>query len=45
MNVRIPSDTITLPGNPTQVIIDMNSVPSGGGGLGRVVVQIYVKQP
>jgi uncharacterized protein (TIGR03437 family) len=44
VNVRIPSDTITLPNNPTQVIIDLNSVPSGGAGLGRFV-QIYVKQP
>jgi len=44
INVRIPKDQITLPGNPTQVVVFQNSVPSGGGGLGRGVI-IYVKQP
>ena len=44
LNVLIPSDTITTPTSPTQVIVDQNSVPSGGAGVGRFV-QIYVKQP
>lgn len=44
VNVRIPADQITLPTNPTQVVIFQNSVPSGGGGFGRKVI-IYVKQP
>jgi uncharacterized protein (TIGR03437 family) len=43
VNVQIPLDVITTPTNPTQVILDLNSVPSGGGGLGRPVL-IYVKQ-
>ncbi len=44
VNVRIPKNQITLAENPTQVVIFQNSVPSGGGGLGRKVI-IYVKQP
>jgi uncharacterized protein (TIGR03437 family) len=44
VNVRIPTDVITLPTNPTQVIILQNSHPSGGAGLGRAVL-IYVRQP
>ena len=43
VNVTIPDTVITTPTNPTQVIILQNSVPSGGGGLGRTVL-IYVKQ-
>jgi uncharacterized protein (TIGR03437 family) len=43
VNVQIPLDVITTPTNPTQVILDLNSVPSGGGGLGRPVL-VYVKQ-
>lgn len=44
VNVKIPGDVITLPNNPTQVIVLQDSIPSGGGGLGRAVI-IYVKQP
>ena len=44
VNVKIPSTTITLPTNPTQVIVLQDSQPSGGGGLGRPVI-IYVRQP
>jgi len=44
VNVRIPKNQITLPENPTQVVIFQNSVPSGGAGFGRKVI-IYVKQP
>jgi uncharacterized protein (TIGR03437 family) len=44
VNVKIPGDVITLPTSPTQVIVLQDSVPSGGGGLGRPVL-IYVKQP
>jgi uncharacterized protein (TIGR03437 family) len=43
INVMIPDTVITTPTNPTQVVVIQNSVPSGGGGLGRFV-QIYVKQ-
>jgi uncharacterized protein (TIGR03437 family) len=42
INVLIPDTVITTPTNPTQVIVIQNSVPSGGGGLGRPVI-IYVK--
>ncbi len=44
VNVKIPADVITLPPNPTQVVILQNSHPSGGGALGRPVL-IYVKKP
>ncbi|MES1261092.1 MAG: hypothetical protein ABUS49_05080, partial [Acidobacteriota bacterium] len=44
VNVKIPSDVVTLPNNPVQVVILQNSHPSGGGALGRPVL-IYVKQP
>jgi uncharacterized protein (TIGR03437 family) len=44
VNVRIPSDTITLPNSPTQVIVIQDTAPSGGLPLGRPVI-IYVKQP
>jgi uncharacterized protein (TIGR03437 family) len=42
LNLLIPDTVITLPNNPTQVIVLQNSVPSGGGGFGRAVI-IYVK--
>jgi uncharacterized protein (TIGR03437 family) len=41
LNIVIPDSVITLPDNPTQVII-LDNVPSGGAGLGRAVL-IYVK--
>jgi uncharacterized protein (TIGR03437 family) len=44
INVRVPVDAITLPTSPTQVLVQANSVPSGGGALGRPVF-IYVKRP
>ncbi len=43
INVLIPNTVITLPNNPTQVVVIQNNVPSGGAGIGRFV-QIYVKQ-
>jgi uncharacterized protein (TIGR03437 family) len=43
LNLKIPDTTITLPENPVQVIINQNSVFSGGGGFGRLV-GIYVKR-
>jgi len=43
LNVLIPKTTITLPTNPTQVLLIVNSQASGGGGVGRAVI-IYVKQ-
>ena len=43
INVLIPNTVITLPNNPTQVVVIQNNVPSGGAGLGRFV-QIYVTQ-
>jgi hypothetical protein len=43
INVQIPDTVITLPNNPTQVVIIQDNVASGGGGLGRTV-GIYVKQ-
>lgn len=42
LNVMIPDSVITTPGFPTQVIVILNNVPSGGGGLNRPVL-IYVK--
>ncbi len=42
LNVVIPSDTITLPTNPTVVLAFQGTVPSGNATR---VVQIYVKQP
>lgn len=42
LNIVIPDSVITLPDNPTQVILILNNVPSGGAGIGRDV-QIYVK--
>ncbi len=44
INVVIPPHTITMPGNPTTVLVEQASVPSGDARLGRVV-QIYVRQP
>jgi uncharacterized protein (TIGR03437 family) len=44
INVRIPADVVTLANNPTQVVVLQDSHPSGGGGIGRLVL-IYVKQP
>jgi len=43
LNLLIPKTVITLPSNPTQVVIVVNSIASGGGGLGRSVI-VYVKQ-
>lgn len=42
LNVTIPKDVITLPTNPTYVVVQEDSVFSGGPALGRAV-QIYVK--
>jgi uncharacterized protein (TIGR03437 family) len=42
LNVVIPDSVITLPDNPTQIILIVNGVPSGGAGIGRNVL-IYVK--
>ena len=44
VNFVIPGDTITLPNNPTQVVILQDSQPTGGIPLGRLVI-IYVRQP
>jgi uncharacterized protein (TIGR03437 family) len=42
LNLVIPDTVITTPTNPTQLILILNNVPSGGEGVGREV-QIYVK--
>jgi uncharacterized protein (TIGR03437 family) len=42
INVLIPDSVITTPNFPTQVVVLLDGVPSGGGGLGRPVL-IYVK--
>ncbi len=44
INVKIPANLLTLPNNPVQVVVLSNNVPSGGGGVGRLV-EIYVRQP
>jgi uncharacterized protein (TIGR03437 family) len=44
VNVTIPRDIITLPTNPTYLVIIQDSNPSGSPATGRAV-QIYVKQP
>jgi uncharacterized protein (TIGR03437 family) len=44
VNVTIPNDIVTLPNNPTYVVIIQDSVASGSPSTGRAV-QIYVKQP
>ncbi len=43
LNIVIPDSVITTPTNPTQVIVEQDSFPSGGATIGRNV-QIYVKQ-
>lgn len=43
LTVTIPDTVITTPTNPTQVIIILDNIPSGGAGIGRNV-EIYVKQ-
>ena len=42
LNVVIPKETVTLPNNPTYLIVVQNSVTSGSPSVGRSV-QIYVK--
>jgi uncharacterized protein (TIGR03437 family) len=44
VNVTIPKDIVTLPNNPTYVVIIQDSIASGSPATGRGV-QIYVKQP
>ena len=44
INVRIPKDVVSLPAAPVQVLVQVNSLYSGGGGAGRPVY-IYVKPP
>ena len=44
LNVKIPADVVSIPTIPVQVIVQVNSVISGGGGVGRPVY-IYVKAP
>ena len=44
INVQIPSDVISVPGSSVQVVVEVNSLVSSGGGLGRPVY-IYVKAP
>ena len=44
INVMIPSDVVTLPTNPVNVIVIQDSVASADIRQGRVV-EIYVKQP
>ena len=42
INVMIPANAITLPTNPTDVLVIFGNVPSGNASR---VVEIYVKQP
>jgi uncharacterized protein (TIGR03437 family) len=42
LNVVIPNDIVTLPTNPTYVVIIQNSIASGSPSVNRAV-QIYVK--
>lgn len=44
INVQIPTDVVSLPADPVQVFVEVNSEVSGGGGFGRPVY-IYVKAP
>jgi uncharacterized protein (TIGR03437 family) len=44
INVKLPQDVISLPASPVQVVVQADSLPSGGGGLGRPVY-IYVAAP
>ena len=41
INVQIPQNVVSLPAAPVQVFVQVNSLVSGGGGLGRPVY-IYV---
>jgi hypothetical protein len=42
INVTIPANVITLPNNPTDVLVIFGNVASGNASR---VVEIYVKQP
>jgi uncharacterized protein (TIGR03437 family) len=44
VNIVIPKDIVTLPTNPTYVVIIQDSVASGSPSVNRPV-EIYVKQP
>ncbi len=44
LNVIIPLDVVSIPTIPVQVLVQADSIISGGGGLGRPVY-IYVKAP
>jgi uncharacterized protein (TIGR03437 family) len=44
LNVIVPTDVVSIPTIPVQVLIQADSIISGGGGLGRPVY-IYVKAP
>jgi len=44
LNVKIPLDIVSLPTVPVQVVVQVNSIFSSGGGFGRPVY-IYVKAP
>jgi uncharacterized protein (TIGR03437 family) len=44
VNVMIPNDVVTLPNNPTYVVIIQDSIASGSPSVNRPV-EIYVKQP
>ena len=43
INVKIPADVVSLPSNPTQVVVQVNSLPSGGGGVLNRPVYVNVK--
>ena len=44
LNVIVPTDVVSIPTIPVQVLVQVDSIISGGGGLGRPVY-IYVKAP
>jgi len=44
LNVKIPIDVVSIPTLPVQVFVQVNSLISGGKGVGRPVY-IYVKAP
>lgn len=44
INVEIPGNVVSLPTNPVQVFVEVDSAISGGGGFGRPVY-IYVTAP
>ncbi len=44
INVKIPQDAISTPTSPVQVLVQVDSLPSGGLALGRPVY-IYIKAP